>query len=95
MTGEGIPDEPSRDRRMGVLPISGPRPIQTESGARETVYILGVEPPLSSDPAPPSGPGSPRERRVLSFDGTPVSYDLHPTHQNRVVLVVPGFWRSR
>lgn len=32
---------------------------------------------------------------MVSFDGISVGYDLYASDRNRVVLVVPGFWRSR
>lgn len=32
---------------------------------------------------------------MQSFDGTRIRYDLYPSTPRQVVLVVPGFWRSR
>ena len=34
-------------------------------------------------------------RRVISFDGTPVHYDVYNGTSRNAVLVVPGFWRER
>ena len=34
-------------------------------------------------------------RRVVSFDGTPIYYDVYPSASRTAVLVVPGFWRER
>jgi len=33
--------------------------------------------------------------RVLSFDGTEISYDFYDAPSRSAVLVVPGFWRDR
>jgi alpha-beta hydrolase superfamily lysophospholipase len=33
--------------------------------------------------------------RILSFDQTPIWYDLYPRETSRLALVVPGFWRDR
>ncbi|HEY0590768.1 MAG TPA: alpha/beta fold hydrolase [Thermoanaerobaculia bacterium] len=51
---------------------------------------------MSSEPERPSAaaPG-PEIRDVASFDGTRIRYDLYASDRNRVVLVVPGFWRAR
>jgi pimeloyl-ACP methyl ester carboxylesterase len=39
---------------------------------------------------------SPRQSGVVqSFDGTTVHYDYYPSTSPNLVLVVPGFWRSR
>lgn len=60
------------------------------------MYILGVDASLSSDANSAGLPGANRTtRQPLSFDGTLIRYDLYSVDQNRVVLVVPGFWRSR
>jgi pimeloyl-ACP methyl ester carboxylesterase len=32
---------------------------------------------------------------VLSFDGTPIAYDLYDHTSRSLVLVIPGFWRDR
>jgi pimeloyl-ACP methyl ester carboxylesterase len=37
----------------------------------------------------------PEERRVVSFDGTTIHYDVYDAPSPGAVLVVPGFWRDR
>ena len=37
----------------------------------------------------------PDHRRVVSFDGTTIHYDVYDTPYPVMVLVVPGFWRDR
>jgi pimeloyl-ACP methyl ester carboxylesterase len=39
--------------------------------------------------------GSRRAETVTSFDGTAITFDFYPNPSRKVVLVVPGFWRSR
>src|SRR5688500_18624210 len=51
---------------------------------------------MSSDP-----PAIPRtqpnvvSRRVVSFDGTEIHYDIWDVPSRSLVLIVPGFWRDR
>ncbi|MDQ6802425.1 MAG: alpha/beta hydrolase [Acidobacteriota bacterium] len=47
---------------------------------------------MSSDPARILAPIS---RSVVSFDGTPIAYDIHDAGSRSAVIVVPGFWRER
>ncbi len=80
-------------RRPGIVP----RPLgKLSSGRSKTVYILGVGDSLSSE-AGHARDCFPRPlvRDVASFDATRIRYDLYSSNQNRVVLVVPGFWRVR
>jgi pimeloyl-ACP methyl ester carboxylesterase len=37
----------------------------------------------------------PAHHQVMSFDGTPIHYDLYDAPSQTAVLVVPGFWRDR
>jgi pimeloyl-ACP methyl ester carboxylesterase len=47
---------------------------------------------MSSDPARLPAPVS---RSVVSFEGTPIVYDIHDAGSRSAVIVVPGFWRER
>lgn len=38
---------------------------------------------------------APEHRRVPSFDGTTIHYDVYDAPSQTTVLVVPGFWRDR
>jgi pimeloyl-ACP methyl ester carboxylesterase len=51
----------------------------------------------SAAPQPTAGSAQPpfTARQVLSFDGTPIHYDVYDAPSQSAVLVVPGFWRDR
>jgi hypothetical protein len=46
---------------------------------------------LSAVPSPPE----PEHRKVVSFDGTTIHYDVYDAPSPSMMLVVPGFWRDR
>jgi len=54
--------------------------------------ILERPPAMSSDPARLESPAT---HSVVSFDETPIAYDLYEGRSRSAVLVVPGFWRER
>ncbi|HET7711043.1 MAG TPA: alpha/beta fold hydrolase [Thermoanaerobaculia bacterium] len=50
---------------------------------------------MSRTPAPIESSAAFTTHRTESFDGTLLAYDLYESDSERVVLVVPGFWRTR
>jgi hypothetical protein len=40
-------------------------------------------------------PREPEHRRVVSFDGITIHYDVHDAPSPSAALVIPGFWRDR
>src|SRR5689334_1830689 len=51
---------------------------------------------MSSGPPPESIPHAHVvSRRVVSFDGTEIHYDIWDVPSRSLVLIVPGFWRDR
>lgn len=49
----------------------------------------------SSRPALAAAAPLPETRTIVSFDGTPIAYDLYDRPSGSLVLVIPGFWRFR
>ena len=49
----------------------------------------------SGPPAKPSSQPNVVSRRVVSFDGTEIHYDIWDVPSRSLVLIVPGFWRDR
>lgn len=59
------------------------------SGDYLNLQMIEIEKNLSGDIARPV------PRRILSFDGTVIWYDFYERPGDAVVVVLPGFWRTR
>jgi len=66
--------------------------VKLNPGITAEGLILETPLTMSSDPARLETPAS---HSVVSFDGTPIAYDIYPGRSRMAVLVIPGFWRER